>query len=59
MAVHGSSENGINWADGHIEYKDLHTVVTEAVAWFTHLYDYGDSKVKFLSSLTGRTIHNL
>ena len=24
MADHGSSENGINWADGHIEYKDLH-----------------------------------
>jgi hypothetical protein len=53
MADHGSSENGINWADGHIEYKDLHTVVTEAVAGFAHLYAYGDSKVTFLSSLTG------
>ena len=21
MADHGSSENGMNWADGHIEYK--------------------------------------
>ena len=31
MADHGSSDNGINWADGHIEYKDLQTLVTEAV----------------------------
>jgi len=30
MASHGSSECGINLADGHIEYKDLHTVFTEA-----------------------------
>jgi len=59
MADHGSSENGINWADGHIEYKYMHTVVTEAVAGFAHLYAYGVSKVTFLSSLTGRTIHNL
>jgi len=24
MADHGSIENGINWADRHIEYKELH-----------------------------------
>jgi hypothetical protein len=42
-----------------IEYKDLHTVVTEAMEVFAHLYAYGVSKVTFLSSLTGRTIHNL
>jgi len=42
-----------------IEYKDLHTVVTEAMEVFSHLYAYGVSKVTFLSSLTGRTIHNL
>ena len=59
MADHGSSENVINCADGHIDYKDLHTVVTEAVAGFAHLYAYGVSKVTFLSCLTGRTIHNL
>jgi len=59
MADHGSSENGINWAHGHIENKDLYTVVTESVAGFAHLYAYGVSKVTFLSSLTGRTIHNL
>jgi hypothetical protein len=59
MADHGSSENGINLADGHIEYKDLHTVFTEAVAGFAHLYAFGVSKVIFLSSLTGLTIHNL
>ena len=38
MAEHGSSQNGLNWADGHIEYKELHTVLTEAVAGFAHLY---------------------
>ena len=59
VSDHGSSENGINWADGLIEYKDLHTVVTEAVAGFAHLYAYGVSKVTFISCLTGRTIHNL
>jgi hypothetical protein len=56
MADHGSSENGINWTDGHIEYKDLHTVFTEAVAHFAHLYAYGVSKVTFLSTLTGRRL---
>ena len=59
MADHGSCENGINWTDGHIEYKDLHTVVTESMAGFVHLFAYGVSKVTFLSSLPGRTIHNL
>ena len=59
MADHGSSENGIHWADGHVEYKELHTVVTKAVAGFAHLYAYCVSKVTFLATLTGRTIHNL
>ena len=59
MADHCSSENGINWAYGHIEYKALHTVVTEALAGFDHLYAYGVSKVTFHSSLIGPTIHNL
>ena len=51
--------NGLNWADGHIEYKELHTVITEAVAGFAHLYAYGVSKCTFLAGLTGRPIHNL
>ena len=59
MADHGSIENGINWADGHIEYKELHTVINEAVAGFAHLYAYGISKCTFLAGLTGRPIHNL
>ena len=25
MAYHGLSENGLNWADEHIEYKELNT----------------------------------
>jgi len=52
MADHGSSENGLNWADGHIEYKELHTVLTEAVGGFAHLYAYGVSKCTFLAGLT-------
>jgi len=59
MADHGSIENGMNWADGHIEYKELHTILNEAVAGFAHLYAYGISKYTFLSGLTGRPIHNL
>jgi hypothetical protein len=59
MAVYGSSKNGIGWSDGHIEYKNFHTVFTEALASFAHLYDYGISKVTFLYTLTCRSIHNL
>ena len=59
MADHGSIENGINWMDVHIEYKELHTVLNEAVARFAHLYAYGISKCTFLAGLTGRPIHNL
>jgi len=54
MADHGSPKNGINWAEGHIEYKELHMVLTEAVASFAHLYAYGISKCTFLAGLTGR-----
>ena len=59
MADHGSSENGINWIDGHIEYRLLHKVLNEAVACFAHLYAYGVSKSTYLVGLTGRPIHNL
>jgi len=59
MADHGSIENGINWADGHIEYKELHTVLNEAVAGFAQLYAYSISKSTFIAGLTGRPIHNL
>jgi hypothetical protein len=40
MAVHSSSEHGINWADSHIMYRDLHKDVTVAVAGFSHFYTY-------------------
>ena len=59
MADHGSSENILNWADGHFEYKDLHTVITEAVAGFTHLYAYVVYKCTLLARMTGWPIHNL
>ena len=59
IADHGSSENGINWIDGHIDYRELHTVLNEAVAVFVHLYAYGVSKCTFLAGMTGRPNHNL
>ena len=59
MADHGSSENGLNWVDGHIEYKELHMVLTEAVAGSTNLYAYGLSNCTFPAGLTGRPFHNL
>ena len=59
MADHGSIENGIIRADGHNEYKELHTVLNETALGFAHLYAYGISKCMFLAGLTGRPIHNL
>ena len=59
MADHCLTENGLNWTDGHIEYKELHTVITETVAGFAHVYAYDVSKFIFLARLTGRPIHNL
>jgi len=59
IADQGSLENSLNSADGHIEYKELHTVLTEAVAAFAHFYAYGVSKCTFLAGLTGRPINNL
>jgi len=52
MADHGSSENGLNWADGHIEYKEFHTVITETVTGFAHLYAFGVSICTFLAGLS-------
>jgi hypothetical protein len=59
MSDHGSSVNGINWADVHKEYRYLHAVVKQAATGFAHLYAYGVSKCQFLSSLTGRSILHL
>ena len=59
MANHGSLENGLNWADGHVEYKELNPVITEAVTGFAHIYAHGVLKCTFLAGLTGRPIHNL
>jgi len=38
MSDHDSTENGINWIDGHIEYRELHMFIKEAMACFDHLY---------------------
>jgi len=59
MADHGLVENGINWMDGHIECRELHTVLNETVAGVAHLYAYGISKFTFLAGMTGRLFHNL
>ena len=47
MPTHGSDENELNWDDGHINYHELFTVVSEAVAGFAHLYRYGVTKANF------------
>ena len=41
MDDQGSTGNGINWIDGHIDYRELHTVLNEAVIGFAHLYANG------------------
>ena len=37
LADRCSSENGINWAEGHIQYRDLHAVENDAMSGFAHL----------------------
>jgi len=36
MGDHESRANVINWSVGHTVYKELHTVITEAVASFAY-----------------------
>ena len=57
MTDHGSSQNGINSADGHIEYKELHTVINEAVSGFAHLYAYGVPNSR--STLSSRPVRSI
>ena len=59
MADYGSSRNGINWSDGHIEYRESHTFMTETVEGFAPLHIYGVFIFAFLSGLTERPIHNI
>ena len=59
MADHGSGENGINWIDSHIVYREFHTVLSEAVTGYAHIYAYGVSKCSFLTGMTERPFHNL
>jgi len=59
MTDHGSLENGLNWAEGHVYYKEFRTVLTEAVAGFANLYAYGVSKCTFHAGVKGRPIHKL
>ena len=59
MHPHGSIEKGINWDDGQIDYDQLETAVSEAVAGYARVYGYGISKCRFLPALLGRPILNL
>ena len=59
MRLHGGSENGINWDDGHIPHNQMSSVLNEAVADFAHLYANGDSKCTLISQLLVRLVHNL
>jgi len=59
MVDHVQSETGLISFNGLIEYKELHTVVTEALVGFAHLYDYVVSKFTLLARLTVRPIHNV
>ena len=58
MAGHNSSDNRLNWDEGHDEYKELHTFLNEAVAGFAHIYTYVVLKRTLFAGLTGRPIHN-
>src|SRR5215471_10256566 len=49
MLPHWSEKNGLYWADGHLEYHHLFTVLSEAVAIYPHLYARGIIKCAFLA----------
>jgi len=59
MTAHGSEENGLSWADGQLDYDKLRETICEAVSGYAHLYAYGTSKTKFLTTLLGQPIRNL
>jgi hypothetical protein len=59
MAPHGNADNGLTWDDGHIDYDNLQTVLSEAVANYARLYAYGTVKCQFLHNLIGRSVTNL
>ena len=42
MRLHGDTENGLNWDNGHIPYNQLSAVLNESVVGFAHLYAHGD-----------------
>ena len=47
MADHCLTGNGINLTDGHIKYKELHTVINEAVVGFAHYTPAVSRNVQF------------
>jgi hypothetical protein len=59
MALHGDVDNRLHWADGHITYEQLFSVLSEAVAEYAHLYAYCTSKCAFPTGVLGLTVINL
>ena len=53
------TENGMNWDDDQIDYDQLETAVSKAVADYAHIYSNGISKCRFLKQLLGLPVHNL
>jgi len=59
MRTHGSEENGINLDDDFVPYEQVETALSEAVAGYAHLYNYGITKCNFLSDLLILPVLNL
>jgi len=59
MTAHGAEVNGLSWADGWLDYDKLRETICEAVSGYAHLYAYGASKTRFLTTLLAQPVRNL
>ena len=59
MTAHGCEENGLSWYDCRINYDKFRETICEAVSGYAHLYAYGVSKTKFLTTLLAGPVQNL
>ena len=57
MADHRSSENGVHCAEGHIECKESHTLISDTVSCFAHVFAYGVYKSR--SSKPSRDVRSI
>jgi len=56
MTAHGSDENGLSWGDWQLDYDKLCETISEAVSGYAHLYAYGITKTKFLTTLLAQPV---